>query len=154
MYPHRSSSQINHPTWSNTNGNNKNIPDLTSSNNIRSNGTVLRSQSNGNARVSTTNDNNNNRNILSRNIQSLLQRHFKACFVTTKTISAGNKKVPIGTTGKVVLSRLHQGQYCCIFAAPYAGFEAIVNPELCLDFGKFDCTHNLIVCSVATIYCV
>lgn len=129
---------MNNILRSHINGNNRNIPQLTTANNIRSNGTVLQQQSNS-----------NNRAVSYNHIQALLKRHYKVCFITTKVIKAGDKRVPIGTAGKIVESKTRGGQYCCIFAAPYAGIEAVVNPVLCLNFGTFLMyIHKLIGCLI------
>ena len=88
---------------------------------------------------------------------------------TSKLVSLQTKKklgdttVPVGTVGKMVSSRTKQSGYCCIFAVPFAGIEAMVNPVTFLDFGmsatpnhiqqEFVVPNNFIM-TLYTIVCV
>ncbi len=136
----------------NNNNNNRTVPSLTPSNHIQSRlhhkriGTVsLPSQSkpiqvplstNKNTTNNSTNTNSNN-NRREQDLQKLLKQKFKACFVTTKTITVGQTPIPIGTAGKVVLSRHRNNEYCIVFAAPFYGIETKMNPITHLRFGLF-----------------
>ena len=131
---HAPTTNISQSQTANNSGNRNRPPPLTSSSDIRSNGTALQQQSNRNKCISPT-TNANSKAILYKSTQSLLQRQYKGCFITNKSITVGNNKVPIGTAGKVVLSRKKEGEYCCVFAAPYNNIEVIVNPATYLDFG-------------------
>ena len=127
---------------SNTNNSRQAIPPLTHPNN---NGLVSQQQSN---KIQPSNG--NNKELIREQIQYLLLRQFKACFITTKALSVNNKIIPIGTAGKVVLSRRKSGIYCCVFAVPFDDVEAIVNPVLYLDFGMI--SHTLYLLTI-TCFC-
>ena len=125
------------PIWNsnnnrNNNSINKNIPALSKVNNKQT-GAVSQSQTNR-IRVPLSNSNNDQ---IAIHTQQLLQQHNNRCFVTSKPITVGRTKVPIGTAGKVVFSN---GRCCCVFAVPYKGIEAAVNPILFLNFGLLSCT--------------
>ena len=77
---------------------------------------------------------NNNNNFDYKN-----QQQLNGCFIITKAIKAGAKTMPVGTAGKVVLSRKAQGKSCCVFAVPYCDVEAVVNPITHLEFSMFVC---------------
>ena len=70
-----------------------------------------------------------------QDLQQLLRRQYKGCFITTKPIKVGITPVKVGTAGKVIKSRHRPDQYCVVFSAPYYGLEAMLNPVTDAIFG-------------------